>query len=528
MIDEARLDVLLNAYFDQRLEEAERSELEAMLLQSSRAREKFRAHGEQHGLLREWALRENGATAWETSARESKGIIRIAWIAAALAACVTVGFWLFRSPAGSDHATGSIARQEADAVGSPANEVALLADQVNVEWPSGITGFESGSALPKGPFVLEKGLVRLDFYSGAKVYLEGPASLDLISPELARLNFGKLTAQVPAPAHGFTVLSNSMRVVDRGTEFGMSAGTDDHVQVHVFDGEVELFPMDDASQIRSIYGGGAVAFHDGSSTDLPADRSAFANPLVLLEAAKRDREQEWRDWQAYSKRLSRSRDLLIYYDFLEIRNGVVTNRSAQAPEESDGILIGCEPVPGRWKQKTALGFARTSDRLRFRIEGSAPSVTMQATVRVDSLPHDHNALLSMSPGEIGEVHWKLDREGRMLLGLRAVRDLDFGSWERLISPPVVGENDLGHWLTLTTVIDGEAREMRHYVNGKEVAFAPINRATPVRLGKANLGNFDSPEDAHVDTTVTRNFNGRFAEFALFTRALSPEELQAYP
>ena len=152
---------------------------------------------------------------------------------------------------------------------------------------------------------------------------------------------------------------------------------------------------------------------------------------------------------------------------------------------------------------------------------------MVAWVRADSLPHDHNALLSTAPGEVGEVHWKLDREGRLLVGLRAKPERLYESWERLVSPPVVTQNDLGRWMLLATVIDGEGAEMRHYVNGREVASGPIRRPTPVRIGRANLGNFDAAAPEAPDAGMTRTFNGRIDEFAYLGRALSDEEIAAF-
>ncbi|MBB5352882.1 hypothetical protein HNR46_003131 [Haloferula luteola] len=519
MIDEVRLEALIDAYLDLELEEAGRLELEEMLIRSSRARQRFHERTTHHGLLREWALREEGNATVAGEITRSRSRWR-PW-AVGLAAC-GVG-WLWWQP-GVDRAESPVVVEKSE---SAVENVALLAAAVDVRWADDAKSYHMGQALPKGPLQLAGGLVRLDFYSGAKVFLEGPATLDLVSPDLARLESGRLTAQVPPPAHGFTVLSDEVQVVDRGTEFGMSVGDDQALQVHVFDGEVELHSADGVAPVRSLFGGGAVAIQDGSATDLPADRGAFANPGALLVATEEARQRGWQQWQSTSERIRLAAGLKIYYDFRIHPRGVIPNLAGAAPAESDGTLIGCEAVPGRWPQKPALGFARTSDRVRFWLEGEVPSVTMMARVRVDSLPHDHNALLSMTPGEQGEIHWKLDREGRLLLGLRASSERAFESWERLVSPPVVAESDLGHWMVLATVIDGDAGEMRHFVDGRLVAEAAISRPTLVKLGKANLGNFDAASPDLSGAEVTRNFNGRFEEFAFFDRALSEEEIGAW-
>jgi hypothetical protein len=403
----------------------------------------------------------------------------------------------------------------------PYDGVALLGLAVDVEWNG--PAYSMGEALPKGLLDIRKGTLRLDFYSGARVVLEGPARLDLLSPDLARLDEGKLTADVPPPAEGFTILNGNLRVVDRGTQFGMSVAGTDNCSVHVFDGEVELQGELPEATVRKLFEGDAVSISSGKSTAIAADRLSFADPVGMLKAAARDTEARWEQWRTKSQSLRKSPGLLAYFDFedLELSTMSLPNRASGAHESSNGSVIGCEKLSGRWDQKSALGFAKTSDRVRFRTEGNSPSITLMAWVRVDSLPLDHNSLLSMAPGEVGEVHWKLDRSGRLLLGLRAAPELEYTSWERLESPQVVTPNHFGRWMHLATVIDGENRVMRHFLNGNQVAEAPLKRRVPVKLGLTNLGNFDS---VIPDIGAVRNFNGRIDEFAIFTRALTAREI----
>src|SRR5690606_17740565 len=146
------------------------------------------------------------------------------WIAAGLAACVACGWWLLPRPTPT-------AKGITERTARASEEVALLGMAVDVEWAG--RQFTPGEALPKGLLNIRKGTLRLDFYSGARVILEGPARLELLSPDLARLDEGKLTAKVPPPAQGFTVLNGDLRVVDRGTQFGMSVTGTDDCTVHV-------------------------------------------------------------------------------------------------------------------------------------------------------------------------------------------------------------------------------------------------------------------------------------------------------
>lgn len=519
MIDEDRLRTLISAYFDQSLDAAELRELEEMLLSSARARAMMHEHAETHGLLREWALRQDTDSLRKAVVGPFRRKRILPWIALAAAACLVAALFLRDRGAEKTRTAGQRVELE--------QNVALLSGVVDVEWEAGQAARSVGEPLPKGRIALAKGMIRVDFYSGASVLLEGPAALDLISADMARLDAGRLTANVPPPAQGFTVLSGGLRVVDRGTEFGMSVAPDD-CQVHVFEGEVELHPDSGGAPVRSLFEGNAISFREGGSTDLVADSRSFASPRELLKAAENETSRQRQEWFTDSVRRREMEGLQIYYTFRGSSDDVgVRNEAADAPPGSDGIVIGCDRLPGRWSDKPAIGFARTSDRIRFRLDGASASATFLACLRVDSLPHDHNALLSTAPGEVGEIHWKLDRDGHLLVGLRAEAKQLFSAWERLVSPPVISENDLGRWLLLATVIDGEAMVMRHYVNGTEVASGPITRATPVRVGKANLGNFDSAATDLPISGLTRNFNGRIDEFAYFTRALGPEEIRSF-
>lgn len=523
MFDEARLERLIAAYLDQELAAEEKRELEEMLLASSKAREIFLDRAEWHGLLREQALQSQAALLMGAEAAAPKLIPfrRKAWLGAAMAACIALGWWLLprdttENPAIAGHK-----------VASASERVALLAQAIDVTWEEGGGNFSAGSALPKGWLKISSGTLRLDFYSGARVILEGPASIELLSPDLARLEKGKLTARVPPPAEGFTVISSDLRVVDRGTEFGMNVSGANDCEVHVFDGEVELQGELPASAEKALLQGNAVSIRQGTWTAFPADRASFADPAAVLTAAARESEAQWTAWQKTSQDLRDIPDLRVYFDFEGLHPGdpVIPNRAAGAEESSNGTVIGCDPLPGRWTKKGALGFAKTSDRVRFRTSGTTPSLTMMARVRVDSLPQSHNHLLSMAPEKVGEVHWKIDGAGRLVLGVRAEAKLRYDAWERLESPQIVTEQDFGRWMQLATVIDGSQGVMKHFVNGREIASAPMKRRTAIQLGLANLGNFDASAPEFEKNTV-RSFNGRIDEFALFTRALDAAEIAA--
>jgi hypothetical protein len=90
---------------------------------------------------------------------------------------------------------------------------------------------------------LRRGLAEIEFDRGARVILQGPAELVLVSGSEARLIRGTLTAHVPHSALGFTILSPNGKIVDLGTEFGLSVDGQGATTVRVFDGVVAAYPL---------------------------------------------------------------------------------------------------------------------------------------------------------------------------------------------------------------------------------------------------------------------------------------------
>jgi hypothetical protein len=124
------------------------------------------------------------------------------------------------------------------ATGEPA--VAWLVNAQNCKW---VDDVESAGNMPAGITLrIERGLAELRFQCGARVVLEGPARLELLSGKSARLLHGKLTAKVPGAATGFEILSPQAKVIDLGTEFGMAVSDSGATDVYVFAGKVEAHP----------------------------------------------------------------------------------------------------------------------------------------------------------------------------------------------------------------------------------------------------------------------------------------------
>ena len=134
-----------------------------------------------------------------------------------------------------------------------------------------------------GRLVFDAGLLELTFDQGATVLLEGPADLEVTGPNSCRLAQGRLVAQVPLSAHGFTVNYREGRLVDHGTEFALDVdATGSAKEFGVFRGEIELFEptVDGGLKLFTDY---AVKRSDEGLLSSTFDRSRFVREIPSRE-----------------------------------------------------------------------------------------------------------------------------------------------------------------------------------------------------------------------------------------------------
>ena len=198
----------------------------------------------------------------ETPAREQKVVRRwpLAWAAAGAAAAIT----LLAAVAFS--AKGTLFRRP----------VATLVQAENCKWAGSDLPTAVNSQLSPGTLALVEGIATLKFKNGATVTIEAPTKLQIVNAMHCRLIEGSLTAEVPEPAHGFTVDTADLKVVDLGTRFGVTAGSAGNSQVRVFDGEVEIGGLSNGANKRLTEGQG---LHVGSG-NVPAGQEPMRQPQM--------------------------------------------------------------------------------------------------------------------------------------------------------------------------------------------------------------------------------------------------------
>ena len=121
-----------------------------------------------------------------------------------------------------------------------------IGDAVDARWSGSAAQLKVGDYLPATTLHLQSGVVELAFISGARAAIEGPAEIKVTRRNGIELRQGKLSADVPHQAIGFTVETPNAAVTDLGTRFGIDAKAKDSSEVNVFEGKVHVTQGRDA------------------------------------------------------------------------------------------------------------------------------------------------------------------------------------------------------------------------------------------------------------------------------------------
>ena len=272
---------LIEDYLTGQIDEARLRDLEARLRDDPEARREFvryaRLHTDLHFELRARDASERileaidreaaspPATTESTPPQRSFLRRALPWgaVAAGLLVAVALGWWALHPR-------------------SESVEVAWLVNAQNCTWGGG----EAPTDLRPGKvLVIERGLAEFRFQCGARVIVEGPTQLELVSGTTARLYRGRLTARA-AGASGFEVLSPQGKVVDLGTEFGVAVSEQGETSVRVFEGRVEVTPAGSAPTAAvNLTRDQAARIADGKVTVRPVEADDFGRFVRSLAPA---------------------------------------------------------------------------------------------------------------------------------------------------------------------------------------------------------------------------------------------------
>ena len=437
---------------------------------------------------------------------------RTPWVVAAvsIAACLTLAFVLFQRST-----TDPVNTAAAEPIDNGVAVVSSIVGEVEFKGRE----LEKGDVVEPGLLEFASGYLALEFYRGARMTVGGPAKLEFIDGQKVRCHFGKVRAQVPPVAKGFTVLTPESQVVDLGTEFAVEVGKAGQTEIHVFDGEVEAYDVAGTPASKKLLTAGE-ALKVAELKEFPAEADRFNDLVDIGKKERRARRSRFEKWTKRSADARQDERLIAYYDFEmdETRERMLPNRSPRGAD-LDGAIVGATWSEGPWPGKGALSFKRPGDRVRVNIPGEYEAITLSAWVRVDGIDRPHSSLLLTDGYDEGEIHWQFRKDGNLVTGIRhsSTRGHNYNAKE------FVNLKRLGRWVHLATVINQVNATVTHYANGRVLHVTELKASHPLRFGNASIGNWDRPIEGAGNSI--RNLNGQIAELMVFSAALTKTEIR---
>lgn len=537
--DREHLERLLDAYFDGTLDEGARHDLEQLVTSSAPARARFWERAGMEDSLERWAAKSRGETMAFPSPLSRKRKLRRSHIAAisGWAAAALVTAWAVHSRLSpSDRGNTPIADATWDGAAPVASRVDGNTPVAYLSRVSGLTGegrMLAGQSLGAGKEVeIGEGLLEVDFFSGARVAIQGPARFIPESDMRLTVTQGSVQVDVPDSAKGFVLVLPDGTVTDFGTSFGVVVSQEKTSRLQVSRGEIELATSKDGGAAKRIKEGQAYSLAE-SGVSLPIDFRPMVVSTSLEERTREDREDRQGRWDELCRGIAADPSVLVHFRFLPDEEGSreILNRATGPNAPRTGTVIAAEWSHGRWEGKPALAFHGPSDRVRVDVPGEYPQATFLAWVKVDGLPRRYNGLFLSEFGIPGEAHWQVSPEGSFLFGVRPKTKRRDWSFHRAFSEPVLSSADFGTWRMLATSYDASSKTVVHYVDAEEVSRTVLDDSIPLRFGRATLGNFFDPsptEHARLpglgEEWSFRNWCGAIDEFLLYSRTLDQAEI----
>ncbi|MBX2852395.1 MAG: FecR domain-containing protein [Phycisphaeraceae bacterium] len=424
-----------------------------------------------------------------------------------------------------------------------ARQVATLTAQHDARW--GTPSFSVGDGLRAGQrLTLDAGLAEITTERGTVVVLQGPCTLRLTeADDTLYLQRGRLAADVPPSAVGFTVETPTARVVDYGTQFGVEVDNTGATETAVFEGEVELGELSsDADRpARSI------RLTAGWSSSVNKEDGLRREPVALTgqDHARfvRSIEQVQDPGLAYQNAVLKSKPL-VYWRF-DGETDHVTNEAGQARwagkpigrvAKGEGLFGSAVELSS---QAETIGVVGTDSPIHL---GQTDAYTLEAWCLAKS--HHWGRVVGLAPFNpertkkitylaIVEL---LNKEGGITLPFLQ----DHPSQARFLhrNPPEADtskganlfsgkEYPVNQWVHIVAVKDHGV--MRLYIDGQLVGEQEDSQGLDKDLPlEFSIGFSDTAHKAESGITpdyYLRSFHGRIDEVALYNTALPLETIQ---
>jgi hypothetical protein len=520
------LHELLNGLVEKNLPPKKLKKLESWLLESPDARCEYVSFMDMSSSLAHYA--EEIVTDEDESDQQdtysANTIIQFVRPSLAIAALLVIGFTLINFWSSNPYSTKPIQSETTISEKSSPVEIpnesvfAVLTHTVGVKWGEGTDGPPAlGQTLDLSKLEVESGLAQLEFIRGSTVILEGPVSFEIKGSNEGSLQRGKLRANVPAVAKGFSVDLPHGRLVDLGTEFGLHVHDGGSTEIFVYKGRVRYdgLPNTDKAFSHEISSGEALfvdPYGHPSWIEMPSE--PFMGTADLAFISMEQSQNRYSSWVSLSEEIAKSSDTLLYYSF---DNHAPWSRTLNdLSNQANGAVVGCKWTDGRWPGKGALGFSRKNDQVRLDFPSHHPALTLGAWVSLNVLGQHPSPIISSDSTSNGAVSWYVNSKGMLVLELNVN-----GKPKRYESAVAFRKERLGRWMHVSTTFDPVSKMVTHYVNGRSFSREKIVTAIPLYFGSSLLGNFS--KNSLVKSK--RSIQGKIDEFVLFKEAFDEDAVR---
>jgi hypothetical protein len=435
---------------------------------------------------------------------------------------------------------------------STTGDLAVLSKAIGVEW-QGEYRPSVGDSLIAGELSLRKGTVQLEFLSGVRLLIEGPAVVEMRAVDEVRLKHGLASCFVSEMGRGFRMLTSDMEVIDLGTAFSLDVREGQASEVHVLEGSVEI--KSGAQETMELREQHAIRMSPAGPLNVAFAPERFPKPAALESQQQLFQAIRFEKWSELSRKLQSDPSLLLYFAFDKVSSNTfeLDNRAQDPSRATSGVIIGCSWDQGRWPHKPALLYRQPTDRVLFQVAGAHQQLTFVIWARIDALTQPLTSLLmteeplrrvTLNPlpqithhnladirtaTEVRAVRWELfGPEPRLSLAVGYRQDksklLAYTSFHAAHDFP--SPLNWGKWCCLAVTCDTETGRVIQYYNGQKIHSGRLKHSDPIVLDYMTLGNL-SVSDEEVERSAglaRRRFYGAFDELLIAERILSDQEL----
>jgi len=404
-------------------------------------------------------------------------------------------------------------------------KLAVLVQADHVEWGAG-SEFRpaAGDVVAAGILRADQGRFSLAFLNGVLLHIEAPATIELLSTDEVSCSQGRLRAQVPPGAQGFTVKAFGYSVVDVGTEFGLNVKPDGRAEVFVFEGQAKVSLLNGANvATRSkLLGANASAEFDATTKQIDdaalpaanfAQRPDLSPPALALRPAYREEviaAKPWAYWrfessvdQAFANEIPGGRTMRGF-GAMQMHAEGTENKSIGF---ADGVRDQYLQMDGDWTLPTRKAFAVEAWVMP---EGFQHANLVALIAAADDPANDrHAAALELLA--VGETRQERSASVRLLLRWPPGSRGGVNAYSKTIYQPY-------RWQHIVGQRDGQ--ELQVFLNGELKASAAVTPDDVIRTSRVVVGRAGR-------LLTTRPFVGRLDELALYDRALSPAEIRQH-